>query len=112
MALPLRFGVRDARLIRVLEAIDAHIETPLSRKALAELACVSERQLERLFAAALGRTLHHYYLEQRIARAYRFERETVMSLVEIADATGFKSAMELRRVQRRLEQATTGMAGD
>lgn len=105
MPLPLRFGVHDARLIRVLEAIDAHLEHVLSRTALAALACVSERQLERLFVAALGRTLHHYYLQQRIARAYRLERETAMSLAEIAEATGFTSAMELRRVQRRLTKA-------
>ena len=105
MSVPLRLGVRDARLVRVLEAIDAHLETPLPRHALATLACVSERQLERLFVAALGRTLHRYYVEQRIARAYRLERETVMSLAEIASATGFLSAMELRRVQRRLAQS-------
>ena len=101
MALPLRFGVHDARLIRVLEAIETHLEAPLSREALATLACVSERQLERIFVAALGFSLHQYYLRQRIARAYRLERETAMSLAEIADATGFASAMELRRVQRR-----------
>ena len=110
MSLPLRFGVRDARLIRVLEAIDNHLEKVLSRRALAALACVSERQLERLFVAALGRTLHHYYLQQRIARAYRLERETVLTLAEIAGATGFSSAMELRRVQRRLASATMDKA--
>ena len=102
MSFPLRFGVRDARVVRVLEAIDANLETILPRAALATLACVSERQLERLFVASLGRTLHRYYLEQRIARAYQLERETVLSLAEIASATGFSSAMELRRVQRRL----------
>jgi transcriptional regulator GlxA family with amidase domain len=110
MSVPLRLGVRDPRLVRVLEAIDSHLERPLSRQALAGVACVSQRQLERLFAAALGRTLHQYYLQQRLARAYRLERETVMSLAEIAGATGFSSGMELRRAQRRVARGSPDAA--
>lgn len=104
MALPLRFGVRDARLLQVLEAIEANLERPLSRASLAEIASVSERQLERLFRAALGRTLHAHYLDQRLAQAARLERETALPMAEVATATGFTSAAELRRVRQRIRR--------
>jgi transcriptional regulator GlxA family with amidase domain len=101
MASPLRFGVRDARLVRVLEAMEANLETPLSRAALADIACVSVRQLERMARSALGRTLHGRYLEARLDQAERLERETALALTAIAQATGFASAAELRRARRR-----------
>lgn len=96
-----RFNLRDPRLTRILEAIDSHIETPLSRPQLAEMAHLSERHLERLFRASIGTSLHQYYLRQRLAQAARLKRETEMGLEEIAQATGFRSASELRRAERR-----------
>lgn len=102
MSFSLRFGVRDNRLLRVLEAINLNLETPLSRKQLADLACVSVRQLERLMTRFLQTTLHRYYVGQRVKQAHRLESETTMSMTEIANATGFASAAELRRVQKRL----------
>src|SRR6478752_3714447 len=41
MDLRLRFGIRDPRILRVLAAMEANLETPLSKEALAELAHVS-----------------------------------------------------------------------
>lgn len=105
MAVTQRFGTRDTRLLRVLEAVEANLERPLSRTALAALACVSPRQLERMVRVALGGTLHQHYLRQRIGQAHRLERETTLSLAEIATATGFASSAALRRAQRRLKQA-------
>lgn len=96
-----RFGLRDERLDRVLGTIDDHLETPLTREALARLANVSVRHLERLFLDALGVTLHEYYLRQRLGKANRLRRETTMKLDDIALATGFRSAAALRRVERR-----------
>ncbi len=101
MATPLRFDVHDARLVRVLDAVEANIEVPLSREALAAIACVSPRQLERMMSKALGRSLHQHYLKQRLGQSLRLGRETTLSSAEIAAATGFTSAAELRRAQRR-----------
>ena len=102
MSLPLRFGVDDARIIRVLEAIESHVQEPLGREALAAIACVSVRQLERLFRDAIGRGLHQHYLRQRLHHAHRLRRESALPLAEIASATGFASATELRRAARRM----------
>lgn len=101
MDLRQRFGVRDPRLLRVLAAMEANLEAPLSREALAELARVSVRQLERLFRDRLGRGLHRHYLDLRLDRAHQLRRESALAASEIAAATGFASADELSRAERR-----------
>ncbi|WP_458259159.1 hypothetical protein, partial [Klebsiella oxytoca] len=42
------------------------LETPLSREALADIAHVSVRQLERLFRDGLGTGLHRHSLDLRL----------------------------------------------
>ncbi|ARO55461.1 transcriptional regulator, AraC family [Methylorubrum extorquens] len=101
MDLRQRFGVRDPRLLRVLAAMEANLEAPVPREALADLAHVSVRQLERLFREGLGRGLHRHYLHLRLDRAHQLGRESALSRAEIAAATGFASADELSRAERR-----------
>lgn len=101
MTLQHRFGIRDPRLLRVLAAMEEHLESPLSREALAALAHVSVRQLERLFRDRVGKTLHQHYLTLRLDRAHLLRRESTLSVAEIAAATGFANADELSRAQRR-----------
>nr|WP_238296237.1 GlxA family transcriptional regulator [Methylobacterium soli] len=101
MDLRQRFGVRDPRLLRVLAAMEANLEAPLPREALADLARVSVRQLERLFHDLLGQGLHRHYLNLRLDRAHQLGRESALSRSEIATATGFASADELSRAERR-----------
>ncbi|GJD54771.1 HTH-type transcriptional regulator CdhR [Methylobacterium dankookense] len=116
MDLRLRFGVRDPRLLRVLAAMEANLETPLPREALAGLAHVSARQLERLFHDHLGCGPHRHYLALRLDRAHQLRRETSLPASEIAAMTGFASADELSRAERRrarrAEDAPVGSAGE
>lgn len=105
MDLRLRFGIRDPRLLRALAAMETHLEAPLSRDALADLARVSVRQLERLFRDLLGRSLHRHYLDLRLDRARHLRRESALSALEIAAATGFRHPDELSRAERRRQQA-------
>lgn len=104
MALQLRFGVRDPRLLRVLTAMEANLETPLPREALAGLARVSRRQLERLFRDGVGTSLHRHYLGLRLDQARRLRRESALSPAEIAAATGFVNPDELSRAERRRQR--------
>ena len=97
----LRFGVRDERLVRVIDTIDRNLDRRVARSELAETAHLSERQLERLFQGVMGCTTHDYALRQRLAHASRLRRETALGREEIAQAAGFASASELRRVERR-----------
>ena len=100
MALALRSGVSDARALRVIAAMEANLERPLPRAALAAIAHVSVRQLERLFRQGLGRGVQAHYRALRLERARRLGRESDLSAAEIAVATGFASARALARARR------------
>lgn len=95
-----RYGVRHEGLVRALEAMETHSEIPTTREALAEMAGVSVRQLERLFRAHLGGTIAEVYLRIRLDRARRLLRTTSLSVTEVALACGFVSSSHFARVFR------------
>ena len=101
MALRERLGVSHAKLLIVLELMEANLEEPLPREALARVAGVSVRQLERLFKTYLGRTLGHHYLDLRLKRARLMLRQTSQSVLKVAVACGFVSASHFSRAYRR-----------
>lgn len=101
MDLRFRLGVGDAKLLKALKVMEAHIETPLARERLADLAGVSLRQLERSFESELGRGVHEHYLALRLGRSRQLLRETSLSILEVALATGFASASQFSRAFRR-----------
>jgi transcriptional regulator GlxA family with amidase domain len=123
MDLRFRLGVGDDKLLKALKAMEAHIEAPLSRERLADLAGVSLRQLERSFRNQMGCGVHQHYLALRLGRSRQLLRETSLSVLEIAMATGFGSASQFsrafrrafefspREVARRDRQALTGDSG-
>jgi transcriptional regulator GlxA family with amidase domain len=100
MDLGSRFGIADANLLRVLEAMELQLETPMPRERLAALAGVSVRQLERKFRLHVGRGIHAHYLTVRLARARQLLRESSASVLDIALATGFTSASQFSRAYR------------
>ncbi len=106
MDLRFRLGVSDEKLLRTLRAMEAHLESPLPRKALASVAGVSLRQLERSFRNQLGCGVHEHYLALRVARARQLLRETSLSMLEVAVATGFGSASRFSRAFKQSEGIT------
>jgi transcriptional regulator GlxA family with amidase domain len=101
MDLRFRLGVADDRLLRAMKAMEAHLETPLSRAQLAALAGMSLRQLERSFRSQLGQGVHEHYLGLRLGHSRQLLRETSLSILEVALATGFTSASQFSRAFRR-----------
>jgi transcriptional regulator GlxA family with amidase domain len=101
MDLRFRVGVADEKLLAVVKAMEANLEAPLPRARLADLAGISLRQLERSFRSHLGRGIHEHYLALRLGRSRQLLRETSLSIVEIAVATGFGSASQFSRAFRR-----------
>jgi transcriptional regulator GlxA family with amidase domain len=97
MSLRERLGVSSAKLLKVVERMEASIEEPASRENLARLAGVSVRQLERLFRGHLGETLTSYYRNLRLDRARALLMQTPLPLVEIAMACGFVDASHFGR---------------
>jgi transcriptional regulator GlxA family with amidase domain len=102
MALDLRLGVRHPKLIAILEAMERSVEEPLPLDRLAEIGCISRRQLERLFRSYLDETPTGYYLKLRLRRARHLLEQTDMSVMEIAMACGFVSAPYFSRAYRGL----------
>lgn len=95
-----RLGITNQKLIRIVETMEQNLEQPLSSEALALVAGVSSRQLERLFRSCLDQTPSGYYLRLRLSRARQLLRQTDMSVMEVAMATGFSSASCLSRAYR------------
>jgi transcriptional regulator GlxA family with amidase domain len=95
-----RYGVAHPPLLRALAHMEARIEEPAGRAAIAQVAGVSVRQLERLFAGQLGTTLGRAYLAMRLDQAAHLVRSTPLSLAEVAAATGFASTAHFSRAFR------------
>ncbi|MBM3544888.1 MAG: GlxA family transcriptional regulator [Alphaproteobacteria bacterium] len=97
MDLRYRLGVADEKLIGVLRVMETSLETPKSREVLAQGAGISLRQLERLFRSKIGHGIHVHYRWLRLERARQLLRETTLSVLDVALATGFSSASQFAR---------------
>jgi transcriptional regulator GlxA family with amidase domain len=97
MDLRYRLGVADEKLLAVLGAMEASIETPHPRAALAKSAGISLRQLERLFHRHIGHGIHSHYRWLRLERARQLLRETTLPVLDVALATGFSSSSQFAR---------------
>src|SRR6185437_7556658 len=105
-----RFGVHHPALLTALEKMAANLEKPLSRARIARAAGVSERQLDRLFAAHRGCGFLDDYHRLRLEHARRLLRQSALSVSEIAFATGYSSVSHFGRAFRRQFGATPGAA--
>ena len=86
-----RYGTADGRLLKIIAAMEEQGEDPLDAKALAAVAGISERQMERLFHDGLKQRPMGFYLKLRLEKAERLLTYSTMSVREIALACGFSS---------------------
>jgi AraC family transcriptional regulator, glycine betaine-responsive activator len=105
-----RFGVHHPALLTALEKMAGNLEKPLSRGTIARAAGVSERQLDRLFAAHRGCGFLDDYHRLRLEHGRRLLRQSALSVSEIAFATGYSSVSHFGRAFRRLFGATPSEA--
>lgn len=104
-----RYRTHHPALLAALETMEATIETPLSRTAIAQTAGVSVRHLDRLFEKELGTKWQAAYLGLRLAQAARLLEQSPLSLAQIAFATGFSSASHFSRAFRDAYGAPPGI---
>ena len=95
-----RHGTHHPALLAALATMEAAIETPVPRSAVARVAGVSPRHLDRLFARELGTSWKAAYLEIRLGHALRLLRQSPLSLAQVAYATGFSSPSHFSRAFR------------
>lgn len=95
-----RYGVYHPGLLTVLEKMEATIEAPLDRQAMAALAGMSPRHLDRLFSSFMQSSFLAEYRKLRLNHARRLLLQSPLSISEIAFATGFSSAGHFSRSYR------------
>lgn len=95
-----RHRVGHPGVAAALDAMEANLAEPLAREDLARIAGISLRQLERLFMAGIGRSIGQEYLALRLEASLRLLRETSLSRIEVAMATGFADVSHFARCFR------------
>ena len=102
--LPLRarLGVQNARILSIIEMMEANLSEPLTLIEIADHAGLSRRQIERLFRQHMGRSPARYYLEIRLDRARHLLIQSSLPVVEVAVACGFVSASHFSKCYREL----------
>jgi transcriptional regulator GlxA family with amidase domain len=100
MSLQERIGTNNPRLISAIGTMERQLASPLSRQELAKIACVSIRQLERLFATHLGVSIDQHYMSLRLARARALLRQTSLPILHIGAECGFSNASHFAKVYR------------
>ncbi|MEM7172055.1 MAG: GlxA family transcriptional regulator [Pseudomonadota bacterium] len=100
MTLGLRLRARHPALLQIVQAMEDHLEDPLSLDDLANIAGISRRQLERLFRNLLDDTPSGFYLKLRLRRARYLLEQTAMSILDVSLACGFVSPPYFSRAYR------------
>ena len=96
-----RTGLPPARLRRVLEYIEANLDTNVRLNVLAAEVGVSAFHFSRLFKQSTGHSPHQYLLGRRLERAKTLLRQPQTSLAEISALTGFADQGHFTKVFRR-----------
>jgi AraC family transcriptional regulator len=87
-----RTDVRDWRIRRAIERIDAHLDEDIGLAELAEGVGLSPSRLNTLFRAATGLAPHAWLIRRRIERARELLLDRGRSITDIAHALGFSSS--------------------
>lgn len=89
------FALKIARIRRVLDYLGTHLDEDVSLQQLADVACLSASQLERLYAAKVGEPPMATLRRLRLKRAYEQIRNAHFSgersLMEVAMEAGYAS---------------------
>jgi AraC family carnitine catabolism transcriptional activator len=96
-----KVGFRNPKLRRLTELLDSQLERRVDVGELAATARLSARQVHRLFKTHLGMSPQLYHRNLRLQRARNMLRQTELSVVDIATASGFSSASDFSRAYRR-----------
>jgi len=90
-----------ARMLRVLNHIQGHLDEPLALEQLAALTHFSVQHFHRVFKGMLGETIMDYRRRIRLERAYVQLAQTTDSVTDIGLAAGYDSLEAFSRVFRK-----------
>jgi AraC family transcriptional regulator len=101
-------GLDRRRLSRVLDYIEANLESDLTVDHLASIACLSRFHFARAFKVGIGQAPHQYVSAKRLERAKGLLMRSDQSLVDIALALNFSCQANFTRAFRQLTGQTPG----
>jgi AraC family transcriptional regulator len=101
-----RGGLPKARLRRVLEYMQAHLDQELSLAALAAVVQMSPYYFSRLFKQSIGLSPHQYLLHQRVERAKHLLANPQRRIAEVSQELGFAAQSHFTTVFRKLVGTT------
>jgi transcriptional regulator GlxA family with amidase domain len=97
-----RHGTTNTLVLKAIVLIEAHLDRPLSRQAIATACGRSLRQIERLFQTHMGKSMAETALDLRLDSAAHRLRTTDAAITQIALDCGFASAAHFsRRIRQR-----------
>jgi len=99
------------RLSRVLDYVEANLESDLTLDHLASIACLSRFHFARAFKSATGYSPHLYVSAKRLERAKAFLIRGDHSLVDIALTLNFSCQANFTRAFRQVTGQTPGRIG-
>jgi AraC family transcriptional regulator len=105
---PRREGLDPRRLFRVLDYIEANLESDLTIHRMASIACLSRHHFARSFKQAVGQSPHRYVSAKRLERAKALLIQSDRSLVDIALSLSFSCQANFTRAFRQLMGQTPG----
>jgi len=103
-----RGGLAPAVRRRLAEHIEAHLAQPMTLQTLAQLACLSEYHLLRMFKVSFGMTPSAWIAARRIEHARQLLKHTGLPLQQVADACGYA---DLSHFSHRFRDATGAAPG-
>jgi AraC family transcriptional regulator len=101
-------GLDRRRLSRVLDYIEANLESDLTVDHLASIACLSRFHFARAFKAGIGQAPHQYVSAKRLERAKGLLMRGDQPLVDIALALNFSCQANFTRAFRQVTGQTPG----
>jgi transcriptional regulator GlxA family with amidase domain len=96
----------DRRIRRALDAMDNHIEAPLTLPQIARRAGTTPKDLERRFALAFGASPRKVYQRIRLNAARNLVEYSTMEIAEIAARSGYNNAASFTRAFRQTFETT------
>jgi AraC family transcriptional regulator len=102
------YRLDNARLRRVLDYIEHHLEEEITVASLAGQAHLSAFHFTRMFTAAIGVSPHRYVSRRRLENAMAMLADGSLPLSEIAHRSGFSSQAGFNRAFRRVVGMTPG----
>ena len=101
-----RTALSPFRLRRIIDHIEANLDSRITVQDLAEQAQLSTAHFTRAFRQATGEAPHRFILNRRIARVRKLLRDPALCLTTVAFRAGFASHAHMSSAFRRLTGLT------